>query len=117
MVPGLLDHLQILRQPDKIDRAFISKALGWIWHAYLLHKLKPSGVSGQVFGLIFSSFSNSQLWVILDGKSLQEYPVNGDVCQGSILDPTLFILYTLMTFLTSDLWQELELASKIASDQ
>ena len=117
MVPGLLDHLQILRQPDKIDRAFISKALGWIWHAYLLHKLKPNGVSGQVFGLIFSCFSNSQLWVILDGKSLQEYPVNGDVCQGSILGPTLFIQYTLITFLTSDLWQELELASKIASDQ
>ena len=49
-------------------------------------------VSGQVFGLILSFLSNRWLWVVLDGKSLQEYPVNGEVLQDSILGSTLFLL-------------------------
>ena len=52
---------------------------------------KSYGISGQIFGLI-SSFLR-WLWVVLDGKSSQEYPVNAGVPQRSILGPTLFLLY------------------------
>ena len=31
--------------------------------------------------------------MVLDGEFSQEYPVNAEVSQGSILDPTLFLLY------------------------
>ena len=50
-------------------------------------------ISGQIFGLISTFFINRWLWVFLDGKSSQEYPVNAGVAQSSILGPTLFLLY------------------------
>ena len=71
----------------------VSKAFDRVWHAGLLHKLNSYGISGQIFGLISSFLSCRRLGVVLDGKSSQEYPVNAEVPQGSILGPTLFLLY------------------------
>ena len=90
-----------------------------------------------MFGLISSFLCNRRLRVVLNGKPLQEYPVNVGVPPGSILGPTLFLLYsndlpddvicdiaicaddtTLYSKCdrTSDLWQQIELASELKSD-
>ena len=71
----------------------ISKAFDRVWHAGLLHKRRSYGISSQILGLISSFLSNKQLWVVVDGKSLQDYQVNIRVLQRSILCPTLFLLY------------------------
>ena len=71
----------------------ISKAFDRLWHAGLLHKLKPYWILGQKVGLIFSFLSNRWLRMVLDGKSLQEYLVNAGAPQGYIIVPTLFLLY------------------------
>ena len=42
---------------------------------------------------LISFLSNRWLRVVLDGKPSQEHPANAGVPQGSILCPTLFLLY------------------------
>ena len=56
-----------------------------------LNRVKSFGISGQIFGLVSSFLSNRRLWVVLDGKSSQEYPAG--VPQVSILGLTPFLLY------------------------
>ena len=109
MVLGLLDQLQIFSQSYLIKLLGLLTGLGLLklWHLIyprlltgcgMLGKLKFYGISGQIFGLIFSLLSNRQLWwfwVESLHKNIQ--------LMLEFLKAPFFVLhfpyYTLMTFL------------------
>ena len=70
---------------------YLSLSIGY--GMLVFYKLKSFEISGPLFGLVLSFLSKRQLRVFLDGKSLQEYSINAAFLQGSILGPTLFLLY------------------------
>ena len=57
------------------------------------YKLKFCGISGTALDLISYFLSNRRLQVVLDGKSSREYPNNAKIPQGSILRPSLCLVY------------------------
>ena len=109
MVLGLLDQLQIFSLWYLIELLGLLTGLGLLeqWDSICPRLLTEFGMLVYftklgleefqsdiwLFGLISSFLSSGRLRVVLDGKSSQEYPVSTGVPQGSILDPTLFLLY------------------------
>ena len=71
----------------------ISKAFDKVWHAGLLHKLKSYGVVGPILGILESFMIERSLKVVLDGQSSPLFCINAGVPQGSVLGPTLFLVF------------------------
>ena len=98
-----LDALSLATQKweDALDRGKevrvvsldISRAFDKVWHPGLIAKLKAAGIGGNLLSWLISFISGRSQRVVIDGQQSSSLPVGAGVPQGSILGPTLFLLF------------------------
>ena len=64
-----------------------------VWHKALLAKLPAYGFTPSFCKLISNFLSNRFISVVVDGTTSAFFPVSSGVRQGSVLSPTLFLLF------------------------
>ena len=84
-----------LDKRENMDVVYLDfqKAFDTVPHKRLLKKLEGYGIKGNVLRWIASYLDNRQQRVILNGKESDWQAVTSGIPQGSVLGPTLFLLY------------------------
>jgi hypothetical protein len=71
----------------------ISKAFDRVWHKGLIAKLPMFGIHPKLISWIADFLSCRSIAVRIDGAISNQLPINSGVPQGSVISPTLFLLY------------------------
>jgi hypothetical protein len=71
----------------------ISKAFDRVWHKGLLCKLRAVGLHGSLILWIENFLFCRRIQVVVDGATSAPHSLNAGVPQGSVLSPTLFLIF------------------------
>ena len=77
----------------KVVALDISRAFDSVWHNGLLSKLMSVGVGGYLYRWIRDFLNNRFIKVVVNGRESSTAAINAGVPQGSILGPTLFLVF------------------------
>jgi hypothetical protein len=81
-----------------------------VQHQQLLQKLSSSGITGRTHQWIKSWLSGRKQRVVLNGQYSSEISVTSSVPQGSVLGPTLFLVFI------NDLTEKIQLPNYLYAD-
>ena len=89
-----IKHARLRKNLRKLAVFFdISKAFDRVWHEKLLHKMAQLKVTGHLYLFVKEFLSNRTMRVRSGDKLSTARPLDMGVPQGSVIAPTLFILF------------------------
>ena len=88
----------------------VSKAFDRVWHRGLIHKLEAIGIRGSLLLWFRDYLTDRKQAVVVKGSKSTFLNISAGVPQGSVLGPTLFLIYI------NDLNNEIESITKLFAD-
>ena len=105
-----LEDIQRNKKPSVLLNIDLEKALDSVWIDGLLYKLQNIGITGNLLSIIQAFLSNRLFFIKIGNYLSNIFPIHIGLPQGSVLSPTLFILFV------NDFIDEYPIRFKFADD-